>query len=49
MAGNGLDIAYGGFGNDDINSDTPLDKQRHACATSKLHGLLGYQPWSQTS
>ena len=39
----------GVFGNEDINSDDPLDKQRHACAASKLYGLLGYQPWSQTA
>jgi len=36
----------GVYGNNDINSDTPDDKQRHACAASKLYGLLGYQPWS---
>lgn len=36
----------GVFGNDDINSDTPEDKRRHACAASKLYALLGYQPWS---
>jgi len=36
----------GVYGNEDINSDTPEDKQRHACAAKQLYDILGYQPWS---
>jgi hypothetical protein len=45
---NGPYANCGVFGNNDINSDTPEDKQRHACAAKQLFDLLGYQPWSAT-
>lgn len=30
----------------DVNSDNPLDKQRHACATKQLYDMAGMSPWA---
>ena len=30
----------------DVNSDTPEDKQRQACAAAALFGVVGYSAWS---
>jgi hypothetical protein len=40
--------ACGVYGNSDINSDNPADKQRHLCAAAALYQVMGTQPWSQT-
>jgi len=37
--------ACGVFGNEDINSDNPADKQRHLCAATALYNEMGTQPW----
>lgn len=34
---------------DDVNSDTPLDKQRQACAAKQLFDVVGYSAWAATS
>jgi hypothetical protein len=33
----------------DVNSDTPGDKQRQACAAKALFDVVGYSAWSATS
>lgn len=34
---------------DDYNSDTPIEKQRQACAAKALFDTVGYSAWSATS
>lgn len=34
---------------DDVNSDTPLDKQRQACSAKQLYDIAGLSPWSATT
>ena len=36
-------------GYEDINSDTPEDKQRQACVTKVVYSISGYSPWSATA
>jgi hypothetical protein len=36
-------------GADDINSDTPLDKQRQACVTAVVFSISGFSPWKATA
>ena len=31
---------------DDVNSNTPLDKQRQACGAKALFDIVGYQAWA---
>lgn len=37
--------ACGVYSAEDVNSDTPIDKQRMACATKALYDTNGYGPW----
>lgn len=32
----------------DINSDTPLEKQKHMCSAKQLYDAAGMSPWSAT-
>jgi hypothetical protein len=34
---------------DDINSDTPAEKQRHVCAAAALYSVVGIDAWAMTS
>ena len=38
--------ACGVYGADDLNSDTPEDKKRQACAAKALYDVVGYSAWS---
>jgi hypothetical protein len=33
---------------DDVNSDTPIDKQRHLCAAAALYSVVGIDAWDAT-
>jgi hypothetical protein len=39
----------GAYSYADVNSDTPLDKQRQACSAKQLYDAAGLSPWSATS
>lgn len=36
----------GVWSSDDVNSDTPLDKQRQVCAAAVLYDVVGYSAWA---
>ena len=36
------------YSHDDVNSDTPLDKQRQACGAKALFDIVGYTAWALT-
>ena len=44
--GNTIDRVCGADSYTDVNSDTPLDKQRQMCAAKQLYDAAGMSPWS---
>lgn len=38
--------ACGVYSSDDINSDTPLEKQKHLCAAAALYSVVGFSAWA---
>lgn len=46
--GNRMDRNCGADSYNDVNSDTPLDKQRQACAAKQLYDQVGLSPWAAT-
>lgn len=38
--------ACGVWSHDDVNSDTPIDKQRATCAAAAVYATVGYSAWA---